>query len=208
MRFLFFPFRVLAYIGMMRLLLNVRSKHGTPHSRAKRIYLNCKDFLELVPYTSWIHNREAVDPVSMVVWGLTPEELVGKIMHKDKSWHLIHKSYQSLCVQCTRVTSWTQIVKRAPDDDGHEGTRYHARFFLAYSDRGLPVTIGAMHLERDDGGHKIISWDSAREEVLRDLGLVPHMCRYVVEMTEPNWRKKPSDGRAVLLYFPREEEKS
>ena len=154
-----------------------------------------------LPYTTQAPWGKFVDPINIIYWGANAKKLAKEIMAQESGWRRIYKSYQFAYAygKYSWQISSVQIVKNVPGQLGCGDLRYHVRLFSFVSDSGVPVTLGAAHFEHKKHGHQIISWDAARDEVVRALGFVPDACTYISEVSEQNWREHPNDGRAVFL---------
>ncbi len=143
---------------------------------------------------SW---TKTLDPVNLMFVGFSSSEL--KKLFREKGWRfsmtgsgqylLIHSRIKFMSFQC----DWEVSKER--------GERFHVRCFDAGKSGGVPVILASAHHEYKDfdvNSHLVTSWDRAKNFVSSFFTEFPQ--EKSDRISKQNWRDKPSDGRATIIY--------
>jgi len=148
------------------------------------------------PYFIRLGWSRICDPVNLIFIGFTQKEL--QMLFLENKWRVTYAFDQYMVIRSKLVSTIYQCDWDVPSDDEK---RFHVRFFNAGIIDGVPWILASAHKEYkeyDVGDHIVLSWDAARNFTAYFFRKFRHERSGL--LTQINWRRKQSDGRAVIIY--------
>ncbi len=142
-----------------------------------------EDALEFWPFTGSGFDGAEVDPIHLILVGATPVEVREALLGVDGS----SRSLPGLAAIPTLREAWTEAIANPQtafiggrwtasvvqlELGSYDPLRVHVRLFGGFTRSGVPVTLGAAHLEVLIPGtheHQVVSWEAARAILVEDL---------------------------------------